>query len=651
MAAPNQPPSSVVQLSFSGGMASHVDPVQIGEKRYRASYNMLNRGGFLSTRPGNRWVTTFQKPSDGHFSRAQGLCHFKTLEGSDHLLVAIDGAIYHSPYPFENFTALPLRLREDAPEVWFAVCEQSVKTNEDGSISLIDPKRVVVIQDGLSTPIVWDGGEATQDYDIPQGTCMAFSGNRLWVASGAELYASDIGDPTAFDETTYIGVGGSFLFPLRITAVAELASEGNLVVWTSGSMHTVMSSVRDRSTWRSIPNFMQVVSPTIGCVGQRSVTQQYGNLWWMSRDGLMSYDYATATRITSKLFLMDSEMAVSKEHLPRDLSGVALGWFGNFLMVSVPYGGFLNRHTWVMDGTPMESVSSTTGSSPVWSSIWTGTNPSAWVCGMIGGGTRCYHLSADEDGRCSVWESFSDLPDDSGVPISWAVETRGFTIDGFSRYEVRTADFRFGKVRGDLDLAVFIAPSQHGQYTKILTHSAHAEVAPYDTTTVFTEGSTMFRGEAAGQFREFRTQQPRSSFTLPCDPTKIEGSPGRDSSFSFLVAGVGKCNLTGMRVITLPDSENHDGRCTDADGPELRALHDGTISSGPWPDLEFTMPMYASVQNATVHGSTEKVYYTALSCVSQAAADRIASKAAESIALQKYLAKVTVHPMPPSCIV
>ncbi len=43
-----------------------------------------------------------------------------------------------------------------------------------------------------------------------QGLWMAWIGSRLWVARGRQLFASDIFDPLHFNETTYIGGGGSF---------------------------------------------------------------------------------------------------------------------------------------------------------------------------------------------------------------------------------------------------------------------------------------------------------------------------------------------------------------------------------------------------------------------------------------------------------
>lgn len=647
MPAPNQPQSTTVQIAFSGGMISHLDPFTIPETGYRGAYNMVNRGGFLSTRPGYEWKATFQLPAVG-FSKAQGLCHFKTFEGVDYLLMAVDGAIFTSAYPFNEFKPLGIRMREDAPEVFFAVCEQSATTAEDGSLTLIDPKRIVVIQDGLSTPVVWDGGVAVRDMDIPQGTCMAWSGNRLWVASGAELYASDIGDPTSFVETGYLGIGGAFLLPMRITALTESPQQAGLFIWTEGSMHSIASYIRDRNQWATTANFLQVISSTVGCVGQRAVTSQYGELWWMTRDGLANFDVAKAAFVSSTFTISDAEMAVSKAHLCRDLSSAALGTYGNYLMASVPYGSLMNRHTWVMDGTPVPGVAGAYAR-PAWASIWTGTNPFAWASGLFAGASRAYFLSQDADGRCSLWEAFSSLDTDSGIPIRWQVETRGYGIDGFSRYNLQAVELRFGNIRGVLDLAVFTAPSQHGTFTNVARRRDTASITPLAVGTAI-PANDFLQGAAAGGYRQFRTGKPGGTLTVLCDVQVPDRTLITEAVYSLVIAGVGRASLTGLRLMTLPESENQAGNCDI--GAATAALYDGTAYSGEFPvDAGFSNAPFTSTQTAPGLGGQPNVVSTALSSVSQPAADRIALETGNALALQRYLAKVKVAPMPPSSIV
>lgn len=646
MAAPNQSPTTVVQLSFSGGMKSQLDPITIpgddyrklyGGGAYRVGLNVINRGGFVSTRPGHSWKVTFPGLGTGYPSNAQGSAHFKTFEGEDFLVVAVDGAIYYANYPFNEWKVFPVRLRQDVSKVYFAVCEQALKKNPDGSVSSVSPRRVLVVQDGYSRPLVWDASAPAKSVnDVPTGTVMAWSGNRLWVADGPQLYASDIGDPTSFDETGYIGVGGSFLFPLRITGMAETSDGNQLFVWTESSTHSVASGVRDRNSWQTTQNFIRTVSSTVGCVSSNSIRQQYGLLWWMSRDGLSNFNTARNTLVDSVFPVLDAEMAISKGSLHSDLSRCCIGSHGNFLLVSVPYGSTRNKHTWVMDATPLASVTEQ-NAPPVWASIWTGTNPTSWISGFIAGASRCFQLSLDDDGFVSMWESFTDHTDDHGVPISWALETRGFGTDGFARMELKRADLRFGNIRGDHDLAVFVAPSQHGAYKRILTNRTHADVRPLGTVLPVTP-ATEIPGVAAGQFRQFKTAQPRSSLSISCDPQVPEGIPERDSSFSFLLYGLGYASFTGIRLVWIPDSENLEGSCKDeGEGATVRAVSDGTAFTTDWADIPFTSQPFLGTATKVGYGGQPDVTADAVSFISQEAADRLALAIADSRAVTRYL--------------
>jgi hypothetical protein len=640
MAAPNVAPKSIIQLAFAAGMKSQLDPLVMPEASYRLGLNVVNRGGFITTRPGNSWKVTFPARADGLASNAQGSVHFKTFDGKDYLVTAVDGAVYYSSYPFSDWLAFPVRLRADVAQIHFAVCEQALDTNVDGSVTLITPRRVLIVQDGFSRPIVWDAnGQATAINTIPQGTVMAWSGNRLWVADGARLFASDIGDPTAFTETQYIGIGGSFLFPLAITAMSENPDGNQLFVWTESSMHSVASSVRDRLLWQSTPSFIRTLSTTVGCVSSRSVRQQYGMTWWMTRDGLANFNTAHNTYVSSVFPVLDSEMAVSKEYLHGDLTRSCLGHHGNFLLVSVPYGSTRNKHTWVMDGAPLASVTEQTAP-PVWASVWTGTNPTSWISGFIADASRCYQVSLDDDGRVSFWESFTDRTDDHGVPISWALETKAYSIDGFSRLEIKRADLRFGNVRGDLDLAVFLAPSHHGAFKRLLTHEAHADTAQLKVGGLVTP-VTEISGAAAGQYRQFKTQQPRSTVTLTCDPQTPGLGLGRDSAFSFLLYGLGFMSFTGLRIIYLPDSENMDGDCDKEDGDIVRAVPDGTAFSTEWGDIPFVSEPFLSSATVAGYGGQNPVTVTAASQVSQRAADRLSAAKATALSVTRFLSTET----------
>lgn len=649
MATPNQPVRAASQLSFLAGMSSQLEPLLIPADGYRIGVNVLNRGGVISTRPGHEWKIAFPKPAD-HISNPQGFTHFKTFEGQDFLVAVVDGVVWYAKdQPFIEWYKLSQLLRADAPAVYFASCEKASKTSEDGSVEVIAPYRVLIIQDGSSAPVFWDGISSSQARDVPVGTAMAWSGNRLWVADGPRLYASDISDPLAFNETQYLGIGGSFLFPLRITALHESPdAREQLYVWTAASTHSVASNIRNRALWNTTDNFISCVSNTIGCVSHRSVTQQYGMLWWMTRDGLINFDQAQRSQLTSRVAMFDTEMAVSKSRLLHDLTQSASGVFGSFLLVSVPYCSERNRHTWVMDLGPTVTVGSDrtnevspTVATSVWSAVWDGTSPVAWVSGLIGGGSRCYHLSLGEDGVASVWESFTDSETDSGIPISWALETRAFTLDGFALMEPKSVDLRFSNIRGALDVAAFIAPAQHYSYQRILTHRAEADVSPLIDAVTQVGAPYVFRAEASGQYRQLRSTQPRSSLSVTCDP-QTSAVPTRDHAYSFYICGLGSCVFSGLRLLYLQEDTNYDGKCLAPTGPTIRAWTDGNATDGGWDGFTFANPIYTATATHPGFSGQGVQSGSGYSQISQAAADRLATETAKAKATMRYTSLTSI---------
>lgn len=573
MASPNaKSPKSEIQLSFIGGMNSQLDPLLLPEGTYRYGLNVLNRTGVLSVRPGHEWVVSF--PKVGTSSNAQGFTLFKTFDGRDFLVAAVDGIVFYSEAPFRNWKHLTERFRGDVKHLFFCQCEASVTTNPDGSIAVVDPYRVLVIQDGAGRAVVWDGERTARTSRIPVGAAMAWSGNRLWVANGAQLYASDIGDPTTFNESEYIGMGGSFQLPYRITAMHEApAADGALVVFTEASTHLVQAGVRDRTLWPTTQDFISCLSTTLGCVAPRSVVQQYGLLWWMTRDGLVNLDVAKNSRLSSRINYFDAEMDASKRLMLSDYEVVCCGNFGEFLFVSVPHCSARNRHTWVLDAAPTVKVGvdrtseiSQEAAPSVWASVWEGTYPAAWVSGLIAGSTSVFHMSLGDDGVVSIWKSFTDSEDDSGVPIQWAVETRAMGSDGFSKIEPKAVDFRLTNIRGPLTVGAFIAPAHRLAYRNIFTGTTNAEVGNLEADGVYpaTEGTELTAdtefSSTLGQIRTPRTQQPRSSLDVRCDPqTGLLAE--RDYAFSLLFAGVGHCVFGGYRMFYFDETEPLDGRC------------------------------------------------------------------------------------------
>ena len=154
-------------------------------------------------------------------------------------------------------------------------------------------------------------------YQTPAGGPMVWSGDRLWVASGNKLFASDISNPTSFVENVYAAEGGFFEFTEPVTALAEAPSPTNpfVAIFTDTSTSAIQSSIRTRSSWKLTPGFQNKIFPGVGCVSQRSVVRPLGELWWMSPFGFISFNSAATASQNSKLVPQDTKMLISKSNL------------------------------------------------------------------------------------------------------------------------------------------------------------------------------------------------------------------------------------------------------------------------------------------------------------------------------------------------
>jgi len=142
----------VIDGQYVGGVDSLLYPTDLIQGSYAWGVNVINRGGVVQTRPGKRRITSFC----GH--NAQGMCWVRTMDDRNFKLVAIDGKIYWARYPFVKWTQMTgVTFLPDAPRIYFCNAEQAIIYNPDNSIALLpDPKNIVFMQDGTSTPCYWD---------------------------------------------------------------------------------------------------------------------------------------------------------------------------------------------------------------------------------------------------------------------------------------------------------------------------------------------------------------------------------------------------------------------------------------------------------------------------------------------------------------
>src|SRR6185369_4221539 len=121
--------------------------------KYARGENIVNRGGIVQCRPGYRCLTALAP------GRLQGFAKFKPKVGAKQLVFMVDGLLYVSDPPFTSARRLSdVTFLPEARQAYFALVEQSVQQNADGSLTLINPRNLLVIQDGAFSPAAYYDG-------------------------------------------------------------------------------------------------------------------------------------------------------------------------------------------------------------------------------------------------------------------------------------------------------------------------------------------------------------------------------------------------------------------------------------------------------------------------------------------------------------
>jgi hypothetical protein len=334
-------------------------------------------------------------------------------------------------------------------------------------------------------------------------------------------------------------------------------------------------------------------------------------------------------------------MTISKSVLADDLSLVAAGSYGQYVLWSVPAEDNFNTHTWVLNDASIETITDESGAS--WAGHWIGTRPVEWIYGTIAGLDRIYHIAADADGVNRLWESFRPERLDNGCPITWAMFSRGYfgltspaqKLPG-SDCQMAYADISLTAVAEDTDIGAFYAGSSRGAFKKImakLVKVLRGTVISGETITATTELFAL-----KPQSRQLRTEDARgqdnTEETGSCD-VENDKLEDRDESFQLLIVGHGPATIKWVRAFAFPEQEDLSGdskACEDEEGAkairfdgaggsaETAAEAIASIGSVP-------ADFYESNQTVTLESgafSATGVGY-ATSIVSQAAADRVAA--------------------------
>lgn len=436
-------------IQFLLGVNSNLHPSFLRSSQTSWAINTVNKGGIIDTRPG--YVSIFRLP-DG---KAQGMTSFTPTDGNLNLVMAVSGKIYVSEFPFTTYTQLT-NITFD-PFVDHVVFKEAIQSRIGATIT--DPKSVLIMQDGVSQAAYWDGAinrhldPGGNTNETPQGLWMEWVGNRLWVARGRSLFASDIFDPLHFTENTYLGGGGSLqaMDGNIITALARTADNRSLLVFTIHNTTIIKAGITDRASWPLVQDFVSLAFPGVGASAGKSVFYHNGELWWWSVEGARRFTQVGAAITSSRNSVASIEMKRSFDNLSKTVQSRVCGFsFNTFLGYSIPSGDVFNRHTWVLDTSTNSQLSS---EAPfAWQGIWMGTRPVEWTTANIQGDERVFYISQDYCG-VRVWEAFDQSREDNGDRIFCSVEFPGLVFNeptAFKRFLF--TEYHLSYLSGDVSI-------------------------------------------------------------------------------------------------------------------------------------------------------------------------------------------------------
>jgi hypothetical protein len=621
---------------FARGMDSVSDPKTIPSEAYSLSVNMLNRGGCLQTRPGYRRCVSLPA------GKLQGLSVYTPVVGTPSLVAFVAGVAYASEYPFRDYRLVEgANLSANSDLVYTAETTKAVSRNSDGSLRLEQPQTLLMAQDGVNPCIYYDGQKTQRATGVPQGTHMAWSGARLWVARRKQLFAGDIADPLSFVETTYNALGGAryFILPGLITGLSPLPSSSSvktpLLAFTDSSTEMFRSNILARDSWPTVEDFQSTLFTNTGCVSSRSIISQGGMLRWLSDFGFTDLDSAANSNVSSKIDFIDREMVRSGKRLSDNLAGVASAAYENFLLHSMPHASKRNRHTWVFDGSTNELLGETFPSA--WASIWTGINPVQWTSLKINGRTHLFCASVDDDGQNRIYEAFTSERRDNGCDIPWVFETRSYSGGSLAMKEFRWAEFALSEIAGQVDMKVQWAGGNRGRWKTISTPRFFAKEGNVEAGRTFEYSDPLYALKK--QSRAQRTQDARD---LPQDELTSSGIEGQifrvedekenvDSSFALRFEGSGQVAFRSVRLFMDPIAEPDGGAVDNVETDNHFVRFDGAAAREEEPLQEAPEVFTASATaTAQVKKSAASASASVTSTVSQSDADKRAQQIAQA---------------------
>jgi hypothetical protein len=460
---------------------------------------------------------------------------------------------------------------------------------------MVQGEEFLVIQDGVSEPLVWDGtvlrrisavGAGVKK--LPTGTAMDYFMGRIWVASQGRAYlAGDIvgapGTPSSgtapyqfrdsilnITENAYMVGGGAFIVPTtagNIRAIFHSANldtslgQGQLFVATRKTIYSV-NVVPDRAQWSTLSEPLQRVAQlNFGTTSDRSVVPVNGDVFLQSPPNGDIRSFAVALRYFHQWGNvpisrnMNRVLRFNDRALLRYGSGME---FDNRLWQTVlPYqtpAGVAHKLVMLLDFDLISSFEERLP--PAWEGTYEAMPVMQLFSGDFGGLQRAFAVVwSDKDQEIQVWEltqfdRWDSQVGNDGDRVTWYFETPAYTFKNpFALKQLESAEVWIDKLLGKVEIEAYYRPDS---YPCWIPWHAWNECTAKDCT----EDSTATDCPASSYPQQPFCESFKATKVLPKPPSICIDASKRPSdwAYQFQMRFVikGWCRFRGVLLHALP---------------------------------------------------------------------------------------------------
>lgn len=447
-------------ISFMGGQVSDVRPNLLNKNQFSEGRNVdVDTYGTVVTRKG-----TSKFPATALANRIQGLGYYDRPAGStERLVCASNGSLY----------------RCDANESnWTQITGSNTSVSSSNMVDMVQLVDKFYIADGANTMRVYDASDGSVST-----AGLAFSGlithtNRLFgfgVSGQADdsVWASNVIDGSTWDtNTNQIRVGGHSGDP--VVGLHSWANF-NLIVFKEQSVFLALTNpTQAAANWE-----IKRISDRFGCEGRRTITEVGGDVFYLSRFGVMSIgQILNGAQTIVQPEPVSTPIRDWIERINWDHADKACATFwNNRYLLSVPVDGATTNNTTLVYNTITRS----------WTGYWSGWTPTVYAASAFGGSLRL--MFGQSDGKALKWleyvaqknETDSTFKDDGSFYPSHVL-TRGYVFREQMNDKIgRNAEFEFNDSAALVDVFQVrddVQTEQRLNPTKIDTAAGSGVVLP-----------------------------------------------------------------------------------------------------------------------------------------------------------------------------